>query len=179
MLRLALLVVMPVILCACVGTAPTAGRPEFPLVACEPDRPGSPTAPPGYMLVQPGTIAFGTALVWQNASRAEERCGAQAVSGASSVISLPDLAGEDRIFWVATLARPGDPTEPDVVLPTMTLTRLDPSGPVVVQSVIDEPSDEYSMRGSYGHDARAGSYVMRIVSSDGVLFAEGRFVITP
>ena len=34
------------------------------------------------------------------------------------------------------------------------------------------------MRGVYDRDARPGSYLMRIVSSDGVVLAEGRFWIT-
>jgi len=161
---------------ACTGYAPTPGPPEFPLVACRLDVPGAPTAPPGFTLVAPGTIAFG----WdglQNVSGGDTACGAQAVRGAKSVIVFSSLGGEDTISWAATLARPGQPTTPDPVLPTMTLFRLDPGGPVVVETVIQEPFNEYRMMGNYGHDARPGSYVMRIVSGTGDLLAEGRFEI--
>ena len=161
---------------ACSGSAPTAGRPEFPLVACALDGPGAPTAPSGYTLVAPGTIAF-TQGAWHNVSGDDTTCGAQAVRDATSVIKFASLGGEDTIFWAATLARPGRPTTPDPALPTMTLFRLDPDGPVVVATQIEEPASEYSMRGNYGHDARPGSYLMRIVSASGDLLAEGRFDI--
>lgn len=161
---------------ACSRSAPTPGPPEFPLVACPLDVPGAPTAPPGFTLVAPGTIAFGFDT-WRNVSGEDTACGAQAVRGATSVIAFSSLGGEDRISWAATLARPGQPTTPDPVLPTMTLFRLDPGGPVVVETQTGEALSEYQMRGNYGHDARPGSYLMRIVSGSGDLLAEGRFEI--
>ncbi len=179
MARLVGLAVLAAMLAACNGYAPTAGDPAFPLVACPLEGPGSRTPPPGYMLVAPGTIAFGTDLAWHNVSGGDIVCGAQAVSGATSVIRLASLAGEWRIIWAATLARPGHPTEPDAVPPTMTLVRLEPSGRVVVDTAVDEPSDEYSMRGSYDQDATPGSYEMRIVSNESIVLAEGGFQIVP
>ncbi len=113
----------------------------------------------------------------RNVSGSDETCGAQAVRDAETTISFSSLGGEDRIFWVATLARPGNLTTPDPILPTMTLLRLDPEGPVVVDTATQEPATEYSMRGQYGHDARPGAYLMRIVSASGDLLAEGRFEI--
>lgn len=161
---------------ACTGSAPTPGPPEFPLVACRLDGPGAPTAPAGYTLVAPGTIAF-TQDAWHNVSGGDTSCGAQAVRGGKSVFAFSSFGGEDRILWVATLARPGQPTTPDPVLPTMTLFRLDPGGPVVVETQTGEPFTEYAMMGNYGHDAQPGSYRMRIVSGSGDLLAEGRFEI--
>jgi hypothetical protein len=127
-------------------------------------------------LVAPGTIVF-TQGAWHNVSGDSTACGAQAVSGATSLIAFSSLGGEDRILWVATLARPGHPTTPDPVLPTMTLFRLDPGGPVAVETETQAPFTEYRMDGNWGHDAQPGAYLMRIVSSDGVVLAEGRFEI--
>ncbi len=83
------------------------------------------------------------------------------------------------MLWVATLARSGQPTTADPVPPTMTLVRVDPNGPVVVQTVTGQPGEpeQYRMMGNYGHDALPGSYLMRIVSGTGELLAEGRFEI--
>jgi hypothetical protein len=173
---LAGLAIITVVAAACTGSAPTAGPPEFPLVACSLDGPGAPTAPLGFVLVAPGTIAFGWDA-WHNVSGSNTVCGAQAVHGATSVIPFSSLGGEDRISWAATLARPGQPSTPDPILPTMTLSRLDPGGAVVVQTMTGEPFAEYQMRGNYGHDALPGSYLMRIVSGEGDLLAEGRFEI--
>ena len=162
---------------ACASQAPTPGPPEFPLVACPLDGPGAPTAPPGHVLVAPGTIAFGSNMGWHNVSGSDTACGVQAVRGADPLIAFSSLGGEDRIFWVATLARPGQPTTPDPIRPTMTLFRLDPDGPVEVETVIGEYSEQYRMMGNYGRDAKPGSYHMRIVSGSGDLLAEGRFEI--
>lgn len=113
---------------ACTGRAtPAPDRPGSPLAACTLGGPGAPTAPPGYALVAPGTIAF-TQDAWHDVSGGNVACGAQAVRGVTSVIAFSSLSGEDRIFWVATLARQGQPTAPDPVLPTMTLFLLDPGG---------------------------------------------------
>ena len=162
---------------ACAGSvSPISGAPEFPLVACPIDVPGAPTAPSGYTLVAPGTIVF-TQDAWHNVSGGDPTCGAQAVRGATSLIAFSSLGGEDTIFWAATLARPGQPTTPDPVLPTMTLVRLDPGGPVVVDTETQEPFNEYRMDGRYGHDAQPGAYLMQIVSSNGNVLAEGRFEI--
>jgi hypothetical protein len=167
---------------ACTGSAPTPGPPEFPLVPCRLDAPGAPTAPPGYALVTPGTIAF-TQDSWQNVSPLDRACGAQALRGAKSVFEFSSLGGEDRIMWAATLARPGPPAAPDPVPPTATLFRLDAAGPVVVSTQVEEDtgtrSKQYRMMGNYGHDAQPGSYLMRIVSGNGSLLAEGRFEIVP
>jgi len=161
---------------ACIGHAPTAGPREFPLVACPLDVPGAPTAPPGYTLVAAGTIAFGWDAL-HNVSGGDSLCGAQAVRDPKSVIAFSSLGGEDRIAWAATLARPGYPTTPDSVPPTMTLVRLDLGGPVVVATQAGEPVEEYRMLGNVGHDAQPGRYLMRIVSGTGGLLAEGRFEI--
>jgi hypothetical protein len=66
---------------------------------------------------------------------------------------------------------------PDPVPPRVTLSRLDPSGPVVLATVTQEPVSGYAMMGNAGHDALPGSYLMRIVSASGDLLAEGRFQI--
>lgn len=166
----------------CTGTAPTPGPPEFPLVPCLLGVPNAPTAPPGYTLVAPGTIAF-TQDSWQNASPLNGACGAQAVRGATSLIEFSSLRGEDRIIWAATLARPTRSSTPDPVSPTVTLVRLDLAGPVVVSTQVEEGtgvrSEQYRMMGNYGRDAQPGSYLMRIVSGSGTLLAEGRFEIVP
>jgi hypothetical protein len=164
---------------ACTGSVAPVGPNDhlLPLVACQLDAPGAPTGPPGYMLVPPGSIAFG----WDglhNASGSSLTCGAQAVSGARSVIPFSSLDGEDRIPWVAVLAWPGQPTTPDPVPATMTLVRLDPGGEVAVGTQKGSGA-QYQMAGNYGHDAEPGSYRMRIVSAGGVLLAEGRFEIVP
>lgn len=164
-------------LSTCAGAAPPGGRPEFPLVTCPLGAQGEPTAPPGYSLVDPGVIAFGSDMAWHDVSGGDTACGSQAVRGAEPVIAFASLGGEDRIAWVATLARPGRPTTPDPVLPTMTLFRLDPGGRVLIATQTQETFSEYSMRGNYGHDAQPGSYLMRIVSGSGDLLAEGRFEI--
>ena len=84
--RLAGLAVAAAVLGACSGSAPTAGRPVFPLLPCAVEGPGAPTAPPGYTLVAPGTIVFGSNLGWYNVTGKDLACGAQAVSEASSVM---------------------------------------------------------------------------------------------
>lgn len=164
---------------ACTGSAATVGPNDhlFPLVACQLDAPGAPTAPPGYTLVAPGSIAFGWDVL-NNVSGGSLTCGAQAVLGARSVIPFSSLEGEDRIPWVAVLARPGHPTAPDPIRAKMTLVRLDPGGEVVVATQTGS-DPQYQMAGNYGHDAQPGSYLMRIVSGGGVLLAEGKFEIVP
>lgn len=164
---------------ACAGSAPTVGPNDrlFPLIACPLDVPGAPTAPPGYTMVPAGTIAFG----WDglhNVSGASLTCGAQAVLGAKLVIPFSSLGGEDRIPWVAVLAWPGKPTLPDPIRATMTLVRLDSGGEVVVATQTGS-DPQYQMAGNYGHDAKPGSYRMRIVSGAGDLLAEGNFEIVP
>jgi hypothetical protein len=105
------------------------------------------------------------------------------VRGAASTFDLSSFGGEDGILWVATLARPESLASPDPVPPTVSLVRLDAAGPVVVpltpHADYGTVVEQYRMMGAYGHDARPGSYVMRIVSGDGVVLAEGRFDIVP
>lgn len=165
---------------ACSGASPTIRPPEYPLVPCQLNASGAPTAPPGYTLVPPGTIAF-TQDSWLNMTEPYAMCGIQAVRGATRVIDLSSLDGEDRILWVATLARPGQPPTPDPVPPIVTIFRLDPGGPVAVATQVEEGtgsrSEQYRMMGNYGHDAEPGSYIMRIVSGTGILLAEGSFEI--
>jgi hypothetical protein len=167
---------------ACTATAPTPGPPEFPLVPCQLGVPGAPTAPPAYEIVAAGSIAF-TGDAWTNVTPNDRHCGAQAVRGAASSFELSSFGGEDRIMWVATLARRGPMATPDPVPPTVTLFRLDASGPVVVSAQVEEDtgtrSEQYRMMGNYGHDAKVGSYLMRITAGDGNLLAEGRFDIVP
>lgn len=96
---------------------------------------------------------------------------------------LSTFEGEDGIMWVATLARSERLASADPIPPTVTLYRFDAAGPVAVSPFVradyGTQSEQYRMLGNYGHDARPGSYVMRIVSGDGSLLAEGSFVIVP
>lgn len=176
------LVIVALGVCACTGSAATPGPHEFPLVPCRLDVPGAPTAPPEYGIVLPGTIVF-TRDAWHNLTPIDRHCGAQAVRGAALTFDLSTFGGEDGITWVATLARPASLASPDPVPPTVSLYRLDAAGPILVSPFIHvdygSQSEQYRMMGSYGHDARPGSYVMRIVSGDGSLLAEGTFVIVP
>jgi hypothetical protein len=100
-----------------------------------------------------------------------------------SRFELSSLGGEDTILWAATLARPGPPSSPDPVPPTVTLFRLDATGPVEVSIQVEEDTgtqvEQYRMMGNYGHDAQPGSYLMRITSGTGALLSEGRFEIVP
>ena len=105
------------------------------------------------------------------------RCWRLGSGGSAIRPSIALGAGEDRIGWVATLNRPGRPTTPDPVLPTMTLYRIDPSGPVMVATQTGQPVSEYQMSGNFGHDAQPGMYLMRILSGNGELLADGRFDI--
>lgn len=172
------LLLASIVVAACTGSAATPGPREFPLVPCPVDGPGARTAPPGSALVSPGTIVFGWEQL-RNVSGGDTECGAQAVVGAKSVFSIASLGGEDRIPWAATLARSGNPSTPDPVMPIMTLVREDVGGPVVVATQVGEPAEMYRMLGAYGHEAKAGSYLMRIVSGSGELLAEGRFEVVP
>lgn len=175
------LVIAAVAASACAGSAPTPGPPEFPLVACRLDAPGSPTAPPDYTLVPRGTIGF-TEDAWKNLSPVDRHCGAQALRAPSSIFKLSSFGGEDRILWAATLARP-EPAAPDPVPPTVTLLRLDGAKRVEVSTNVHQQfgavSEQYRMMGNYGHDAQVGTYLMRIVSATGTLLAEGGFEIVP
>ena len=162
---------------ACQSAVPIGSVPlDYALRACELDMPGLPTPQPGYTMVAPGTIAF-TQDAMENVSGGSTVCGAQAVRGATSTIEFSSITSADTILWVATLERPSDASTPDPVSPTMTLERLDPDGPVVVATQTQELPFDYSMAGWYGRNAQPGAYLMRVVSSDGVVLAEGRFDI--
>lgn len=176
-LRLFAVIPMALVIAACSGQAPTAGPPELPIIACSVGGAGGATAPPGFIMVAPGTIAFGYS-VWHNVSGSNLDCGAQAVSDPRSVIPFSTLLGEDRISWAATLAWPSKPAVPLAQTPTMTLVRVDPIGEVVVDRRSCQSQMAYQCAGNYGHDALPGVYRMRIASAAGDVLAEGTFEIS-
>jgi hypothetical protein len=171
--------VLALCLCACAGSVRPLGPGDSagPVVACDLGPPGGPAAPAGFQLVPPGTIAFGWDVL-HNASTVGSECGAQAVRNPRDKISLASLEGEDRIPWVAVFARPGRLAPPDPLGASMTLVRLESGTEVLVDSQVAS-GPQYMMLGNYGHDARVGAYLMRIVSGTGALLAHGRFEITP
>lgn len=56
--------------------------------------------------------------------------------------------------------------------------RIDSGAEVAVDSQTAS-GPQYMMLGNYGHDARVGAYLMRIVSANGTPVAQGRFEVTP